>query len=73
MINIIRPAVDQARPPPSLNATVPPFEYDLTEHPIRDAITEESFDVVNGRIAVPTAPGLGVTVDEDAVERSRAE
>ena len=57
--------------PPSLNATLLPFEYDLTEHPLRDAVTAESFEVVAGRIAIPTGPGLGVTLDEDAVSRFR--
>ena len=53
--------------PPRLNAAIPPFEYDLTEHPIREAITQESFDVVDGRIDVPDRPGLGVTLNEEAV------
>ena len=58
--------------PPSLNAVMPPFEWDLTEHPIRDAITLESLGAVRGRVAVPTAPGLGVTLNGDAIERFRA-
>ncbi len=53
--------------PPSLNAQASPFEYDLTAHPIRDAITNESFPVVEGRIDVPTEPGLGVTLNEEAI------
>ena len=52
--------------PPSLNAAAPAFEYDLTEHPIREAITHEPLAAVEGRIAVPTAPGLGVTLNLEA-------
>ena len=59
--------------PPSLNGTVPPFEYDNTEHPIRDAITEESFEVMDGRIAIPSRPGLGVTLNDEAVGRFAAD
>jgi glucarate dehydratase len=30
-------------------------------------ITQNPLQIVGGRIAVPTSPGLGVTIDEDAL------
>ncbi len=35
----------------------------------RDAITVEPVEVVDAHVAVPTGPGLGVTVDEEALRR----
>ena len=58
--------------PPSLYAEGPLFEHDSTPHPLRDALTVESFPAVDGVVRVPDGPGLGVTVNEEAVERFRA-
>ena len=55
--------------PPSLYAEGPLFEYDSTPHPIRDALTVESFPVVDGTVAIPDAPGLSVTLNPEAVKR----
>ncbi|WP_029010491.1 glucarate dehydratase [Azospirillum halopraeferens] len=33
-------------------------------------LTKEPLRIVNGTVAVPTAPGLGITVDMDALERA---
>ena len=33
--------------------------------------TSELLEVENGVVKIPTAPGLGIEVDEDAVERYR--
>jgi L-alanine-DL-glutamate epimerase-like enolase superfamily enzyme len=38
-----------------------------------DDVVENPFSVEDGQIAVPDAPGLGVTVDEEKVERYRVE
>jgi L-alanine-DL-glutamate epimerase-like enolase superfamily enzyme len=35
----------------------------------RQQITEEQVEVVNGRIAIPQGPGLGITVDEKQLRR----
>ena len=44
-------------------------EYNIEHIPIRDdrPILKEPLEVVNGHIAVPNAPGLGVELDEDVV------
>lgn len=48
------------------------FEFDRTEHPFRDAVVRETIDIeADGRLAVPTAPGLGITVIPEAVEEYR--
>lgn len=39
--------------------------------PLRKAIQELSLPVVDGAIALPTAPGIGVELPADLVERFR--
>ena len=45
------------------------FEYCMAESPLRHELTRESFDVVDGYVHVPQAPGLGVTVDGETIQR----
>ena len=47
----------------------PVMEFDRTPSGIREGITAEPFDQQDGFITVPTGPGLGVEIDEDAVRR----
>jgi D-galactarolactone cycloisomerase len=49
------------------------FEFDRSENPLRDEILVDPFDPTGGELAVPDAPGLGVEVDTDAVERYRVD
>ena len=49
------------------------FEYDRSENPLRDDLLETPLDPTGGTLAVPQSPGLGVEVDEAAVERYRLE
>ena len=49
---------------------VPMLELDQSENPWRTEITDVSFQVDrNGHVPVPTTPGLGITVDERAVQQ----
>ena len=49
---------------------VPRLELDQSENPWRTEITDIAFKVdKNGHVAVPTSPGLGITVNEKAVRR----
>ncbi|ELZ28085.1 mandelate racemase [Halogeometricum pallidum JCM 14848] len=48
-------------------------EFDRSENPLRDEILTTPFDPTGGEVSVPQGPGLGVDVDEDAVERYRAD
>ena len=40
-------------------------EYSLGANPLLHDLAEESFEVVDGMIAIPDRPGLGVTIDEE--------
>ena len=59
--------------PPSRNpepfVQEPVMEFDRTPSGIRDGLVAEPFDQVDGFVAVPTGPGLGIEIDEDAVRR----
>ena len=49
-------------------ADAPMLEFDVTENPFRAEISpSETFRLVDGCVAVPTEPGLGVQVDEAAL------
>ncbi len=48
------------------------LEYSTSESPLRWQLTRETFDIgEDGRIAVPDAPGLGVSLDQETVARYR--
>lgn len=47
------------------------FEYCMSESPLRQKLTKETFDVVDGYVRVPEEPGLGITIDEDTFARYR--
>ena len=43
------------------------FEYCVQETALNQALTRERFPVVNGLVAVPTGPGLGVEIDDEVL------
>jgi len=45
-------------------ADPPLVELDITENPFRDAVSNMSFDPVDGHLTLPAAPGLGIEIDE---------
>ena len=45
------------------------LEFDQTPHPVRENLTEPFFTQSNSRVDVPTAPGLGIEVDEEVLKR----
>ena len=47
----------------------PVMEFDQTPNAIRDRLITPAFQQVDGYLRVPTAPGLGVEVDEEALRR----
>ncbi|WP_458186970.1 mandelate racemase/muconate lactonizing enzyme family protein [Haladaptatus sp. NG-WS-4] len=51
----------------------PLLEYCVEDSPLRWELVEESFPVEDGRVRIPDRPGLGVTLDRDAVERYRSD
>jgi D-galactarolactone cycloisomerase len=52
-----------------LPTDTPLLELDLSENPWRTEIVKEPLRVVDGEIAVPTKPGLGIEVDEDVIRK----
>lgn len=44
------------------------LEYDRTENPLRDNLYSVEVEVTNGEAIVPTAPGLGVEIDLNALK-----
>lgn len=49
----------------------PVTEFDQTIHPVRSALTDPFFGQTDGYITVPDAPGLGIEVNEDALDHFR--
>jgi len=59
--------------PGRMLAPEPLLEMDRSENPLRDQLTVPRFEVRDGLVAVPTAPGLGVDVDIDVLRRFTAQ
>ncbi len=55
--------------PGRLIATQPLLEMDRTENPLRDQLTQPRFQVKDGAVTVPDAPGLGIDVDPDFLKQ----
>lgn len=47
------------------------LEFALRDSPLRWELTCEPLSAVNGKVAVPMKPGLGITLNEEAVARYR--
>jgi D-galactarolactone cycloisomerase len=47
------------------------FEVDQGENEMREGIIEEDLIISDGTLEIPREPGLGVTIDRDALERYR--
>jgi D-galactarolactone cycloisomerase len=58
--------------PHSDNEPDPVFlEYDVGDNPLRDGVLKTPIKVEKGAVAVGDAPGLGIDVDEEALQRFR--
>jgi D-galactarolactone cycloisomerase len=57
--------------PPRLTPREPMLELDRSEHPFRQAILKAPIEAIDGRVTIPTAPGLGIEVNRAALERFR--
>jgi L-alanine-DL-glutamate epimerase-like enolase superfamily enzyme len=50
------------------------FEYCVQETPLNQVLTDETFPLdADGKVAIPSKPGLGIEIDEEIVERFRVE
>ena len=45
------------------------LEFDMTENALRTELAREPFRLEDGAVAVPSAPGLGIEVDREVLER----
>lgn len=53
----------------SLFPTEPLLEYDRSEHPFRQQLIDAPWQVSNGRVDIPSGPGLGININMDVVEQ----
>ena len=49
----------------------PVTEFDQTPHPVRESLTDPIFKQTDSHVAVPDKPGLGIEIDEDALNHFR--
>ena len=49
----------------------PLVEHDTTDNQFVAGLLREPFQLVDGGYAVPDSPGLGIEIDERAIERFR--
>jgi len=57
--------------PPRENPVEPILEFDRTHNPFRQAIVTAPIEAVNGVVAIPDGPGLGIEIDREALDRFR--
>jgi D-galactarolactone cycloisomerase len=53
--------------PPRPDPIDPILEFDRTPNPFRQAILATPIEHVDGRVAIPDAPGLGIEIDRAAL------
>ncbi|WDZ80511.1 mandelate racemase/muconate lactonizing enzyme family protein (plasmid) [Ensifer adhaerens] len=53
--------------PVRVNPIEPIMEFDRTENPFRQAVLKTPIEAVNGVVAIPDAPGLGIEINRDAL------
>ena len=57
--------------PLALNPVEPMLEYDQSSHPFRQDLIFNAINMENGCVSVPEAPGIGVDVNRDVLEKFR--
>lgn len=57
--------------PVRVNPVEPIMEFDRTHNPFRQAVLHTPIEAVNGTVAIPDAPGLGIEVNRDALREFR--
>ena len=55
--------------PDMLTPVPPPFEFDMTENRLRTDLAREPIRSEDGYVPVPKAPGLGIEIDREVLER----
>jgi D-galactarolactone cycloisomerase len=54
--------------PLALKPIEPMLEYDQSSHPFRQDLIFGAIGMVDGRVQIPTGPGLGVEINRDVIE-----
>ena len=54
--------------PLSLNPEEPMLEYDQSSHPFREELIYHSITMVDGKVKIPTKPGIGVDINRDVIK-----
>ena len=49
------------------------FEFCMADSPLRHDLTNERFEIEDGYVRLPEAPGLGVSINESTLEKYRVE
>ena len=49
------------------------FEYCVSHSPLRQGLTKQKFEVIDGMVKIPEEPGLGIELDENTVSKYRIE
>lgn len=57
--------------PPRRDAIAPILEFDRTPNPFRQAILTTPIEHHNGVVQIPNAPGLGISINRDALKEFR--
>lgn len=55
--------------PQALNPEPCLFEFDMTENGLRTGLAKEPIEAIDGHVAVPQAPGLGIEIDREVLAR----
>ena len=55
--------------PKALNAEPSLFEFDMTENALRTELAAEPIGAIDGEVAVPQGPGLGIEINREILER----
>lgn len=57
--------------PLALNPIEPMLEYDQSSHPFRQDLIFGAITMQDGKVQIPSAPGIGVEINRDIIERYR--
>lgn len=57
--------------PVRVNPVEPIMEFDRTHNPFRQAVLQQPVEAVNGVVAIPDGPGLGIEINRDALVEFR--
>lgn len=57
--------------PQTLNPLEPMLEFDQSSHPFRRELICDGIQMVNGRVQIPSLPGIGVEVNPEVLEQYR--